>query len=107
MFHVKHILALNCYNLTMEKEIEAFIEKYPDWYVEEGKLVAGFEFEDFSGVQNLVSVIVKEANEQNHHPDVKFSYNTVEIKTITHDASDSITDKDFALAKVISEAVQG
>lgn len=89
----------------MDKEIEKFIIDYPDWYVEEGQLVAGFEFKDFQAVKKAVGEILLIADEQNHHPTVTFGYNTIEIKTVTHDAGDIITDKDFALAKAISEVV--
>ena len=106
-FHVKRICRNNATICYMNIEIEEFIDKYPDWYVENGKLVAGFEFKDFSGVQNLVSVIINSADELNHHPDVQFGYNTVEVKTVTHDEGNTITDKDFSLAKAISEAVLG
>jgi 4a-hydroxytetrahydrobiopterin dehydratase len=84
-----------------------FIAANPDWFEENDKLVAGFEFTDFATVKKVVQGILHLADVQNHHPEVTFSYNTVEIKTVTHDAGSSITEKDFALAKAISKLVAG
>jgi 4a-hydroxytetrahydrobiopterin dehydratase len=91
----------------MDRQIETFITNHPDWYVEGDELVAGFEFKDFIAVQEIVGKIMKIATEQDHHPAVTFGYNTVEIKTVTHDAGNTITEKDFKLAEAISKVVAG
>lgn len=91
----------------MEKEIEEFVSKNPDWYVEDGHLVSGFEFKDFGAVKAVVNEVMNLAEEHNHHPTVTFGYNTVEVKTVTHDEGNSITEKDFKLAEAISKVVSG
>lgn len=91
----------------METEVDTFIESHPDWYEEEGQLVAGFEFKDFTAVQTIVTEIMKVADEINHHPVVTFGYNTIEIKTVTHDEGDVITEKDFELAEAITKIIAG
>lgn len=91
----------------MEADIKEFIANSQDWHEESGFLVAGFEFKDFEAVQNVIQKIMKLADEQNHHPAVTFGYNTVEIKTVTHDAGNQITEKDFKLAEAISATVVG
>ena len=87
----------------MNKEIEYFISKNPDWSFEDGKLVAGFEFTSFEVVKKLVPKIMELANELDHHPEVTFGYKTIEIATTTHEANNSVTEKDFELAQKISE----
>ena len=89
----------------MDPNIEAFITENPDWYVEGDELVAGFEFKDFAVVQEKVHAIMRLADSHDHHPTVAFTYNTIEIKTVTHDAGNTITKKDLELAKGISEIV--
>ena len=92
----------------MEQEkIDVFVSENPDWYIEDNTLTAGFEFADFKAVQEKIKAIMKIADEQDHHPTVTFGYNTIEVKTITHDAGDSITDKDFTLAAAVSKVVAG
>jgi 4a-hydroxytetrahydrobiopterin dehydratase len=88
-------------------DIETFITKHPDWYEEMGFLVAGYEFADFAGVQAAVAGIMNIASEQDHHPEVTFGYNTILVRTVTHDAGNKITEKDFALAEVISDLMAG
>ena len=46
-----------------------------------------------------VSLVAEKAN---HHPDWRNVYNTVEIKLCTHDAGNSITEKDYELATTIN-----
>lgn len=41
------------------------------------------------------------AEKQNHHPEWKNVYNTVEVWLTTHDEGNTITEKDEALAKAI------
>lgn len=91
--------------VNMENKIETFIEKYPDWYQEDNALVAGFEFASFTGLKNLIPKLLDLIEKENHHPTVNFDYNTIEIKTTTHDAGDKVTEKDLALAEKISELI--
>lgn len=90
----------------MKQEIKDFIAKNQDWSVKENFLVATFEFEDFSAVQNVVNILMKLAEAQNHHPDITFTYNTVEVRTTTHDVGLKITEKDIMLASSISEVMR-
>ncbi len=87
------------------KEIEYFISEFPDWYQEGEELVAGFEFEDFQGVTALLTHLVEIIEECDHHPTVTFGYNTIEIKTTTHDEGNKITQKDLEIARKISNLV--
>ena len=41
------------------------------------------------------------AEKMNHHPNWSNAYNKVEIALFTHDAKDTITEKDSNLAKAI------
>ena len=89
----------------MEEKIDKFIEENPDWYVEDGCLVAGFEFKSFDAVKPVVSRIMNLAEKLDHHPEVAFGYKTIEVKTVTHEAGNQITEKDFELAEKISEII--
>ena len=91
----------------MNQDIENFITENPDWYFEEGKLVAGFEFKSFDAVKKKVGKIMDLANKLNHHPEVTFGYKTIIVKTVTHDAGNEITEKDFELAQNISVVIEG
>ncbi|MCF8588350.1 4a-hydroxytetrahydrobiopterin dehydratase [Gordonia sp. HY285] len=58
-----------------------------------GSMVRGLDF---------VTRVVAAAEAANHHPDIDFRYPKVGLTLITHDAEDTVTDKDRALAREIS-----
>ncbi|MEJ7738807.1 MAG: 4a-hydroxytetrahydrobiopterin dehydratase [Chitinophagaceae bacterium] len=71
------------------------------WKEEDNKLYKKFEFKNFSEAFAFMTRVALEAEKMDHHPVWKNVYNKVEIWLSTHDAGDTITDKDRKLAKVI------
>ena len=65
--------------------------------------MATFQFEDFKKAFAFMTQVAFEAEKQNHHPEWTNVYNKVEVKLTTHDAGNTVTQKDRTLAKVISE----
>ena len=76
-------------------------DEFAPWTDRFGTLVKKFEFADFAAVKSFVTQVMEKADELNHHPEVTFSYNWAEIRTTTHDAENSLTEKDFALTRAI------
>lgn len=64
------------------------------------KLTKTFTFDEFTDAVDFVDDVAHLAEQHNHHPDIKISYDTVEITLITHE-EDKITDKDIQLARDI------
>lgn len=73
------------------------------WKEENDCLMATFQFEDFKKAFTFMTQVAFEAEKQNHHPEWTNVYNKVEVKLTTHDAGNTVTQKDRTLAKVISE----
>ncbi len=71
------------------------------WQEENNKLYKKFEFKDFVTAFSFMTSVAILAEKANHHPTWKNTYNTVEIWLTTHDARNTITEKDTALAKQI------
>ena len=69
-----------------------------EWKESNDKLTRKFEFNDFSEAFAFMTRVAIEAERLGHHPDWNNVYNTVEIKLSTHDAGDTITEKDRKLA---------
>lgn len=69
----------------------------------DGKLSSTFVFADFDEAMVFVNAVARVANEQNHHPDMTISWNTVVIDCCTHSAGGAITELDHILARAISE----
>jgi 4a-hydroxytetrahydrobiopterin dehydratase len=71
------------------------------WNEENNRLRRTFEFADFKTAFAFMTRVAFEAEAQQHHPNWSNVYNKVEIELTTHDAGNTVTDKDRALADSI------
>ncbi|MDB4439014.1 4a-hydroxytetrahydrobiopterin dehydratase [bacterium] len=73
------------------------------WTEKDNALHASLKFNNFIEAFGFMTSVAIIAEKMNHHPEWSNVYNTVNIKLTTHDAGNTITDKDTALAKAIEE----
>lgn len=73
------------------------------WKEEDNKLIANFEFAAFRQAFAFMTNVAFIAEAQQHHPNWSNVYNKVTIELTTHDAGNTVTEKDRKLAKAISE----
>jgi 4a-hydroxytetrahydrobiopterin dehydratase len=66
-------------------------------------LMRTFEFSDFKEAWSFMNEVAELAEAQQHHPNWTNVYNRVTILLSTHDAGDSITEKDRKLAASIDD----
>jgi len=71
------------------------------WTEADTKLTQHFEFKDFSEAWAFMSRVALLAEKQNHHPEWTNVYNRVTISLSTHDAGNTVTEKDRKLAATI------
>jgi 4a-hydroxytetrahydrobiopterin dehydratase len=71
------------------------------WDISDNKLVKSFVFGDFREAFAFMTRVAFLAEEMNHHPNWSNVYNTVKIELTTHDAGNTVTDKDHKLAQAI------
>ena len=76
------------------------------WEEKNNQLCRIFEFKDFSEAFGFMVRVALIAEQQNHHPWWSNVYNRVEIRLSTHDAGNIVTEKDFALAKLLDQAFE-
>ena len=62
-----------------------------------------FTFKDFKEAFAFMTKVAEEAEKLNHHPKWTNIYNTVEFWLSTHDAHDTVTQKDKELSEKIDE----
>ena len=67
----------------------------------DGAMRAEFTFADFAEAFAFMTRVGLLAQEQGHHPDMAISWNAVTITITTHDAGNTITEKDRKLAAAI------
>jgi 4a-hydroxytetrahydrobiopterin dehydratase len=72
------------------------------WKEENNRLTQTFKFSNFVEAFGFMTKVALLAEKHNHHPFWTNVYNTVTIELNTHDAGDTVTDKDHALANAIN-----
>ncbi|MCC5917562.1 MAG: 4a-hydroxytetrahydrobiopterin dehydratase [Cryomorphaceae bacterium] len=73
------------------------------WKKENGILKKSFSAENYREHLAIVNRIGQLAIEENHHPEIILRYDGVEVSITTHDAGNTITEKDIKLAKRIDD----
>ncbi len=58
-------------------------------------------FTSFSEAFAFISQVALLAEKHNHHPEIQNTYNRVKLRLSTHDAGNTITEKDRRLATAI------
>ncbi|MCD8528783.1 MAG: 4a-hydroxytetrahydrobiopterin dehydratase [Chitinophagales bacterium] len=71
------------------------------WQEQNNKLRKEFTFNNFQEAFAFMTRVAFLAEAANHHPNWSNVYNTVVIELTTHDAGNTITEKDWELAKEI------
>ena len=71
------------------------------WKEENNTLTRTYKFKDFVAAFAFMSKVALVAERMNHHPTLTNTYNTVHITLTTHDAGNTVTALDRALAEAI------
>jgi 4a-hydroxytetrahydrobiopterin dehydratase len=85
-----------------ESQIETALRALPGWSLRDGKLHRELRFRDFSAAFGFMTRVALAAEKRDHHPEWSNVWNRVSIDLATHE-SNGITERDVALAQVISE----
>ena len=75
------------------------------WTEENNQLKRTFVFKDFVEAFGFMSSVALIAEKIDHHPNWSNVYNRVEICLTTHDAGNTVTEKDRKLAQAIDKLV--
>ncbi len=75
------------------------------WKEEDNKLKRTFKFGDFKEAFAFMIRVAFLAEAHQHHPNWSNVYNTVEIELTTHDAGNTVTEKDHQLAQAIDALI--
>ncbi len=73
------------------------------WQEKDNKLTREFQFDDFVQAFGFMSKVAIVAEKMDHHPNWSNVYNKVIVELTTHDAGNTITEKDRALADAIDK----
>ncbi len=90
--------------LTEAEARKLMPELHEDWMLIDGGhiLARTISFKDFVETMQFVNKVAEVAEEEQHHPDLSISYNTLSIELTTH-AIEGLSENDFILAAKIDE----
>jgi len=83
-----------------DSEIEARLSEHPGWERDGTAITKSYKRGDFVGSVNFVRSLVGPAEEMNHHPDLRISWDTVTVSLSTH-SDGGVPAADFELAAKI------
>ena len=73
------------------------------WTETDNKLKQSFKFKNFIEAFSFMTKVALIAEKMDHHPNWSNIYNLVVIELTTHDAGDTVTEKDRKLAEEIDK----
>jgi len=76
------------------------------WTEKNNELHGQFKFQDFGTAMAFIFEVSLLAERMDHHPTWTNTWNKVDIVLSTHDAGNTITEKDHKLAKGIDKIVK-
>ena len=90
-------------------EAERYVADAPGWRLVESdplKIERSFKHKDFAQAMAFVNTVAGIAEAEAHHPDIRISWNRVQLELFTH-AIDGLSENDFILAAKINQAKEG
>jgi 4a-hydroxytetrahydrobiopterin dehydratase len=82
-------------------EITKALGELNGWRHEGGALQKTFQLKNFREAMSFLVRLGFEAEQRDHHPEIKNVYGRVEILLRTHDAGNAVTKADVDLARAI------
>ena len=88
-------------------QIKQALQEIPGWELAEDgtQLLCEINFPDFRAAMAFLVRFAFECEEQDHHAEIYNVYKTVRLGLNTHNAGGRVTEKDFALARRVSELI--
>ena len=78
-----------------------------NWKEETGALRKVFGFDSYKVGVDFTLKVAEAADAADHHPDILLTYRKVAVTTTSHDAGNSVTDRDRRLAQTIDGIYRG
>jgi 4a-hydroxytetrahydrobiopterin dehydratase len=82
-------------------ELVKTVSQLNNWAIVDGKLHQRFSFRDFNEALGFIVRVGLLAEQQDHHPTIHNTYNTVDLFLISHDV-EAISSRDVQLAESVS-----
>ena len=80
---------------------ERFLVEHANWEYLNDVLIGEFKFKNFTEAFGFLAQVAILQEKHNHHAKIENMYNRVTLTLTTHDAGNTVTDKDYKLAQEI------
>jgi 4a-hydroxytetrahydrobiopterin dehydratase len=77
-----------------------------NWTEENNALCKAFVFGTFEQAMHFMQSAAPHISRLNHHPEWQNVYNRVSVRLTTHDAGNTVTEKDRELAKILDAVIE-
>ena len=78
-----------------------------NWKEENNALHKTYTFATFEQAMTFMQLAANKISALNHHPEWCNVYNKISVRLTTHDAGNTVTDKDRKLAQILDEVFTG
>ena len=82
-------------------EVELFITEHENWSLDSDAIIGEFKFKNFTEAFGFLAQVAILQEKHNHHAKIENMYNRVTLTLTTHDAGNTVTEKDLKLAAEI------
>jgi 4a-hydroxytetrahydrobiopterin dehydratase len=87
-----------------DAKVRSALAEAPGWSrAEDGALTMRRRLPSAAAAIGFVAAVGALAERQGHHPELRWVYREVELRLVTHDAGDAVTELDVALMRAIVE----
>ena len=87
-----------------QSQVDAALADLPDFRYRLGGLVTVYKAPTSAAALELIAALGRQAEEQDHHPDLDWRYNRVFLRYSSHDAGDQVTGQDVEAAAAAGAA---
>jgi 4a-hydroxytetrahydrobiopterin dehydratase len=88
-----------------KSQIELLIPEIPGWKIDAGEIARNYEFKDYYHTMAFVNSVAWLAHREDHHPDMKVSYNKCEVRFSTHSVK-GLSENDFICAAKVDALME-
>ena len=103
-FHKLHCKDTGIAQLLLDEQRKKYLNELSQWNFssEQQKIFRQFKFKNYIETLEFINAVAKIAQQENHHPNIEFAYNTCSINYTTHSAA-GVTQYDFICAAHIDQ----
>jgi 4a-hydroxytetrahydrobiopterin dehydratase len=74
-----------------------------NWKEENQALEKTYVFDSFEDAIHFMVIAAPEISDLDHHPTWTNTYNRLHVRLTTHDSGNQVTEKDWALARILDD----